>query len=241
MNPFFQDESNAVYHGNALTILPCLPFESVDAVITDPPYCSGAVTLSGKQADPVVKYQKTGTKKGYPSMLGDAKDQRSFTWWMAQWLCECWRIAREGAPLLVFTDWRQLPSVTDAVQAAGWMWRGIVVWHKPSARPMPGEFRRDAEYIVYGSKGRFQRNTSRCLPGVFRYPVNSAEKVHLTSKPIQLMAELMGIVPEGGTVLDPFLGGGSTALAARATGRRCVGVELSPEYAKIAAERIKTA
>ena len=76
MNPFFQDESNAVYHGNALTILPCLPFESVDAVITDPPYCSGAVTLSGKQADPVVKYQKTGTKKGYPSMLGDAKDQR---------------------------------------------------------------------------------------------------------------------------------------------------------------------
>lgn len=48
MNPFFQDESNAVYHGNALTILPCLPFESVDAVITDPPYCSGAVTLSGK-------------------------------------------------------------------------------------------------------------------------------------------------------------------------------------------------
>ena len=41
MNPFFQDESNAVYHGNALTILPCLPFESVDAVITDPPYCSG--------------------------------------------------------------------------------------------------------------------------------------------------------------------------------------------------------
>lgn len=63
MNPFFQDESNAVYHGNALTILPCLPFESVDAVITDPPYCSGAVTLSGKQADPVVKYQKTGTKR----------------------------------------------------------------------------------------------------------------------------------------------------------------------------------
>ena len=115
MNPFFQDESNAVYHGNALTILPCLPFESVDAVITDPPYCSGAVTLSGKQADPVVKYQKTGTKKGYPSMLGDAKDQRSFTWWMTQWLCECWRIARDGAPLLVFTDWRQLPSVTDAV------------------------------------------------------------------------------------------------------------------------------
>ncbi|WP_459605751.1 DNA methyltransferase [Bilophila wadsworthia] len=50
----------------------------------------------------------------------------------------------------------------------------------------------------------------------------------------------MGTVPEGGTVLDPFLGG-STALAAKVTGRRCVGIELSPEYARIAAERIKTA
>ena len=43
--------------------------------------------------------------------------------------------------------------MTDAIQAAGWMWRGIVVWHKPSARPMVGEFRRDSEFIVYASKG----------------------------------------------------------------------------------------
>ena len=55
------------------------------------------------------------------------------------------------------------------------------------------------------------------------------------------MAELMSIVPEGGTVFDPFLGGGSTALAALATGRTCIGIELSPEYARIAAERIEAA
>lgn len=241
MIPFFQNDAVSVYQGNTLTILPLLHSGSVDAIITDPPYSSGAVMLSGKQADPAQKYQGTGTKKTYPPMPGDARDQRSFTWWMTQWLCECWRIARDGAPLLVFTDWRQLPSVTDAVQAAGFAWRGIVVWNKPSARPMLGEFRRDAEFIVYGCKGRLQRHTRQCLPGVFRYPVNSAEKVHLTSKPIPLMAELMSIVPEGGTVLDPFLGGGSTALAALATGRKCIGIELSPEYARIAAERIEAA
>lgn len=241
MVPFSQSDSLIVYQGNTFTVLPLLPSDSVDAVITDPPYCSGAATLSGKQADPAAKYQQTGTKKTYPPLLGDAKDQRSFTWWVTQWLCECWRIARDGAPLLVFTDWRQLPCVTDAVQSAGWMWRGIVVWNKPSARPVLGEFRRDSEFIVYACKGRLQRHTTRCLPGVFKYPVNAAEKVHLTSKPIQLMAELMSIVPEGGTILDPFLGGGSTALAAKATGRKCVGVELSPEYARIAAERVEAA
>lgn len=241
MRPFFQDEVLTLYQGNALTLLPFIPSESIDAVITDPPYSSGAATLSGKQAAPAAKYQQTGTKKTYPPMLGDAKDQRSFTWWMTQWLCECWRIAKDGAPLLVFTDWRQLPSVTDAVQAAGFSWRGLVVWNKPSARPMLGEFRRDAEFIVYGCKGRLQRHSRQCLPGIFRYPVNSDEKVHLTSKPLPLMTELMSVAPEGGTVLDPFLGGGTTALAALATGRKCIGIELSPQYARIAAERVKAA
>lgn len=241
MVPFFQSDSLTVYHGNAFTILPLIPSGSVDAVITDPPYCSGAATLSAKQADPVAKYQGTGTKRSYPPMPGDAKDQRSFTWWMTQWLCECWRIARDGAPILVFTDWRQLPSVTDAVQAAGFSWRSIVVWCKPSARPILGEFQRDSEFIVYGCKGRLQRHSTRCLPGVYRYPVNAAEKVHITSKPIPLMTDLMGIVPEGGTVLDPFLGGGSTALAAKATGRKCIGIELSQEYARITAERASAA
>ena len=145
----------SVYQGNTLTLLPLLPSDSVDAIITDPPYSSGAATLSGKQAAPAAKYQQTGTKKTYPPMLGDAKDQRSFTWWMTQWLCECWRIAKDGAPLLVFTDWRQLPRVTDAVQAAGFSWRGLVVWNKPSARPMLGEFRAGRRVYRLRMQGAF--------------------------------------------------------------------------------------
>ena len=131
--------------------------------------------------------------------------------------------------------------MTDAVQAAGFSWRGIIVWNKPSARPLFGEFRRDSEFIVYACKGRLQRHTRQCLPGVFRYPVNAADKVHLTGKPLPLMKELMAIAPAGGTVLDPFLGGGTTALAALTTGQKCIGIELSPEYARIATERIRAA
>ena len=73
---------------------------------------------------------------------------------------------------------------------------------------------------------------------MFKCPVNAATKVHITGKPVALLQELMGVVVDGGTVLDPFLGGGTTAHAALLTGRKCIGVELSPEYAKLSAERL---
>ena len=127
MNPFFQNEGLTLFQGDSLHVLPCLPDESVDAVITDPPYSTGGMTLASKQLDPEKKYQNSSTVKRYPAMLGDTRDQRSYTFWATLWLSECWRMARPGSPLLVFTDWRQLPSLTDAVQAAGWLWRGVIV------------------------------------------------------------------------------------------------------------------
>ncbi len=81
-------------------------------------------------------------------MLGDLKDQRSFVMWASLWLGECWRLARAGASCLVFSDWRQLPALTDAIQAAGWAWKGIIVWHKPNARPSLGSFRHDVHVLA---------------------------------------------------------------------------------------------
>jgi site-specific DNA-methyltransferase (adenine-specific) len=59
----------------------------------------------------------------------------------------------------------------------------------------------------------------------------------LTGKPVPLLRDLLAVMGEGGVVLDPFLGGGTTAVAALETGRRCIGIELSEEYAAIARER----
>ncbi len=234
-------DNGTLYIGDALRVLGELPDESADAVLTDPPYSSGGVSLAAKQADPAQKYQRTGTKRTYPPMLGDLKDQRSFTLWAALWLGECWRVARPGALCLVFTDWRQLPALADAVQAAGWAWKGVVVWHKPSARPHLGSFRRDAEFVVHAAKGKATPHTRQCFPGVYKHAVNTAQKVHLTEKPVPLIKDLLAVTPAGATVLDPFLGGGTTALACLETGRRFIGVELSPEYATLATERIRAA
>jgi site-specific DNA-methyltransferase (adenine-specific) len=234
-------DNGILYNGDALAVLRELPDASVDAVVTDPPYSSGGLHAGARRRDPAAKYQQTGTKRTYPPMLGDCKDQRSFALWATLWLSECWRLTKPGAPCLVFSDWRQLPLMTDAVQAAGFEWRGIVVWHKPTARPMLGAFRRDAEFVVHAVHAPAKTHTRRCFPGVFAHRVVPADKVHLTGKPVSLLVDLLGVTRENGTILDPFMGGGTTALACMQTGRRFVGVELSEAYYELTSERIQLA
>lgn len=235
----FKSNGVSLYHGDALAILSSLDTHSVDAVLTDPPYSSGGVTLGARQADPAQKYQSSGTKRQYPPMLGDAKDQRSWTMWCTLWLGECWRIAREGSQLMVFTDWRQLPALSDAVQAAGWKWLGIVPWDKRSARPQIGKFCQQCEYVLFAVKGRFVAHTRSCLPGVYTYPVIAAQKVHLTSKPVNLIKDLLAVTAPQASVLDPFMGGGSVGEACIRTGHNYIGIELSPEYFAISRKRLK--
>ena len=228
-----------LFNGDALSVLSDMPEESVDAVLTDPPYSSGGTTITARQADPASKYQASACKRHYPPMLGDAKDQRSWTAWCMVWLGQCWRVAKAGSPLMVFTDWRQLPALSDSVQGAGWKWLGIVPWDKRNARPQIGKFRQQCEYVVYACKGSLALATRKCLPGLYTCPVITSQKVHLTSKPVALIRDLLAITCEGGTVLDPFMGGGSIGVACRETGRGYVGIELSPDYYAISLDRIQ--
>ena len=148
---------------------------------------------------------------------------------------------KPGAPICLFIDWRQLPSMTDALQWAGWTWRGIAVWDKPSGRPQRGRFRQQAEFIVWGSNGKMplERNVG-CLPGVFRQ-ANPANRIHVTEKPLQLMRDVVQICEPGGRILDPFAGSGTTILAAVQEGYEAVGIELTDAYFQLGTQRVKQA
>jgi site-specific DNA-methyltransferase (adenine-specific) len=230
-----------LHQGDALAILRSMPSESVDAVITDPPYSSGGFTRGDRSATTTTKYTLTGTQVERPDFAGDNRDQRSFAYWCSLWLGECLRVAKPGAPLCVFTDWRQLPSTTDAIQCGGWLWRGLVVWDKTEAcRPAMGRFAAQCEFIVWGTAGPSpDREDVGCLWGVVREAVRQSDKHHITGKPTAVMQQLVRICPPGGTVLDPFAGSGTTGVAALLEGRRFIGMEITDEYAGIARDRLE--
>lgn len=224
-------------HGDCLQLLESLPESSVDCVLTDPPYGSGGLFLGERQQTTRIKYQVKGTRKVYPEFFGDAKDQRGWFAWSQRWLYLCWRVAKTGAPLLMFCDWRQLPTATDAIQASGWTWRGVLAWDKKPGRPQRGRFRQQCEFVIFASKGAFQAAHERCLPGCFSYCVEH-NKLHVTAKPVGLIKDLLEISAEGATVLDPFMGAGGIGQACIETGRGYIGMELSPEYYEISRQRL---
>jgi|GEM_PF-303986 len=208
------DDRWRVLHGDALHLLGCLPPESVDGVVTDPSYGSGT--------------------KLFP---GDVRDQHSYLSWCSLWMSAAHRAAKPHSPICVFAQWKQLPVVIDALQAAGWTWRGIAVWDKTAggARPQKGRFRDQCEYIVWGSKGSMPW-TGKCLDGVWTVGRDRKTR-HPTSKPVPLMEMVVEIVPARGKVLDPFCGSGSTLVAALRTGRTAIGIEVQKEHVATAVGR----
>lgn len=238
--PYYSDDAATLYRGDALAVLASLPTASVDALITDPPYSSGGMVRGDRTQDTRGKYHADVRYNDESSFTGDNRDQRGYAYWLSLWLSECLRVVKPQGAALMFTDWRQLPSTTDALQAGGWVWRGIVPWYKPSARPISGRFTASCEYVVWGSNGpRSVDGWGFALPGFYQaMPPRNRE--HLTQKPLEVMRELVKIAPQGGTILDPFAGSGTTGVAAICEGRRFIGAELSANYVDIAAERLRT-
>lgn len=236
MTPTHACDLVTLYCGDSLKLLGEMPASSVQAVITDPPYSSGGLTRSDRaNVGTSAKYTIGGTAKSYPEFFGDNRDQRSFVYWCTLWLAECWRVTTSGGYLFVFSDWRQLPAMTDAIQAGGWVWRGIVPWDKTEgSKPQRGWFRHQCEYVLVATKGGMgleqDRPVNVCAPGLFRQKVNPAEKWHTTGKPVELMQFLMQVLPRDAVILDPFAGAGSTLIAGRNLGHRSIGIELSEEY-----------
>lgn len=230
-----------LWHGDALDVLCHLPDASADGVITDPPYSSGGAFKGDRAIDTKTKYLSTGSGNVDKTVDfgGDNRDQRSFHFWSALWAAAALRVAKPGAPAMFFTDWRQLPVSTDYMQAGGWIWRGVVPWVKKTYRPQMGRFGAQCEYVVWGSAGPMPTDRGvGCLPGFFEFSYPS-EREHVTQKPVDLMEAMVAIVEPRGVVLDPFMGSGTTGVAAMSTGRRFIGCEQSRAYFDIACRRIE--
>lgn len=231
-----------IRQGDALLCLREMAADSYDAVISDPPYASGGMSMAEKSKSTRDKYTSYGEQGNpYPDFSGDALAQRAWTSFMHEILVECRRVVKPGGVIALFIDWRQLPALTDAIQWAGWIWRGLAVWDKGNSRPQKGRFRQQCEYIVWGSNGPMPVDRAApVLPGVFQYPnVPPQERWHQTQKPLALMRKVVLICEQGGRILDPFAGSGSTLEAALLEGYTCTGIEIEQHNVDIVRRRLE--
>ena len=232
-----------LHHGDLFDVVPALAPGSFDALIVDLPYSSGGLHIGTKQQSTRRKYQGSGVQLRRQDFDGDSRDQLSFQAWATDVLRVGYRVLKRSAVFAAFSDWRQIGPLAIAAQCAGFVLRGIAVWDKTeAARPSPGRFRNQCEFILWGSKGELPADRGvPILPGVLRSVVRANDKHHLTGKPTAVMRWLAQFVAPGGRILDPCAGSGTTGVAALLEGRHFVGIEQDAHYAHVAAARLRAA
>ena len=224
--------------GDALQECRRLPNESVDVVLTDPPFSSGATREAGKVRKDKMTRSEDPNRRWFGS---DQMTTRGITCLIRDLSVEWFRVLKPGGHVLCFVDWRMLPDFSDAIESADLRKCGIVVWNKNSFG-MGRVFRKQHEMVLHFSRGTpavFDRGTPDVISAC---RVQRKRSIHPTEKPVELLARLIGATsPKGGVVLDPFAGSGSTAVAAASFGADAVLIERDRRYADAIASRLNLA
>ncbi|HEU4344779.1 MAG TPA: DNA methyltransferase [Candidatus Binatia bacterium] len=208
-----------LYLGDCLTLLPSL---KADVVLTDPPY---GMRLDASYANSTPNHKKgIGASKGYEAIVGDEKDFDA-----APYLAALSGVAEQfwwGANYYR----RHIPD--------GGSW---LVWDKRAGMP-------DFDYslsefeLCWSKKKRRQRILRRRWFGLCGTETQDVrQRVHPSQKPVELMMDCLQMAAEAKVVLDPFMGSGSTGVAAVKLGRTFFGIEIHQSYFDIACERIENA
>jgi site-specific DNA-methyltransferase (adenine-specific) len=232
---YFEADGVTIFHGDALAVLAELPSESIGIVFTDPPYSSGArnaATLRGRGS-----MRRDEGAFGTDHWIGsDNLTAHGFAMLVRLFGVETLRVVVRDGHLFSFIDWRQLPVLQGAIEAAGWSPRALIVWDKMSFG-MGNGFRQQAEFVLHASKGTGDNFLRHDLGTVFRNRRQSDVIGHPTVKPVGVIEMCISAVP--GTVLDPFMGSGSALVAAKNLGRQAIGIEIEERYCEIAAQRLQ--
>jgi DNA modification methylase len=199
-----------VLQGDCAALLPTLDMH--DVVLTDPPY--NAINRA------------TGGLRSFDKGTADSAPVD-----IAVIAPLLWEKARHS--VYVWCSDEQYTAWTMAFKGLGATTRKCA-WWKSNPSPMNGDkmWTSALELCVYARKPKAYHN-AHCAPPVWKGPVARRDG-HPTPKPVWLMREILSVsCPPGGSVIDPFAGGGSTLVAARELGLTATGIELSPEYCSL--------
>ena len=215
-----------LYNCDCLEVMKGIESGSVDAIITDPPYNIA---------------QDNNFKTMGRAGIDFGEWDKGFD--LFSYIDEVFRVAKNGGSFVVFNDWKNLGDISKYAEKLGFITKDMIRLEK--SNPMPRN--RDRRYITDyecaiwfvkpKAKWVFNRQSDTYERPKF---VASIEKgLHPTQKSLPLMEWLVKIHSnEGDTILDPFMGSGTTGLACKNLGRNFIGIEQDESYFKIAQERI---
>lgn len=231
--PFFQTDDGRVkiFQQDALQFLRSLPSASVDVIATDPAYSGMNQHLQLGSGRIIGKYENKGKEgsKWFEEFHDTEENYSAF-------LNECFRVLKEDRHIYIMFDSYSLLTLAPLVRNVFEV-KNLIVWDKVNIG-MGHYFRRRHEFILFATKGK-RHLTSHRIPDVWRIKRVAAFK-YPTQKPVEIFeAMLAGSVEDDFVVCDPFLGGGSCAMAALNKHCKFIGCDTSESALKTCAERLK--
>ena len=222
MKPYFQDDAVTIYHGDCREILPQL--EPVDLVCTDPPY--GISENSGRRLHAYKDPEKSKGRIGW-SGVANITDYGDTRWDNDPLDMDTWQYLRRLSQHQLVWGANHLLDILGKPPRT-------LVWDKKCQNGWEDTFS-DCEFAWCSDVGPDRMYRHQWI-GMLRK--GNEEREHPTQKPLSLMLWCLHFFPEAQTILDPFMGSGTTLRAAKDLGRKAIGIEIEEKYCEIAAKRM---
>ncbi|WP_348659110.1 DNA-methyltransferase [Heyndrickxia faecalis] len=217
-------QTNVIINGNCIEEMRKLPNESIDLIITDPPYL---IDYQSNHRQKETRFDPIENDRGNFSMITDFLDEAE-------------RIMKPNTAIYMFCSWHNVDFFKQEFEQR-FKLKNILIWKKNNhgSGDLKGSYAPKYEMILFGHKGRALLRGKRYADILEFDRVSGAKMVHPTEKPVGLIEFLIkNSSEEGDIVLDGFAGSGSTLLAARNTNRKFIGYELDKKHFQVAVDRL---
>lgn len=208
-----------------------IPDESFDLLLTDPPY----KTITGGDSNGANSIRPKGMLSGNRKLFTHQN-----TIQIRDWMPEVFRVLKSGSQAYIFTNSLNIQEMLNESMSAGFKLHNLLIWEKNNCTPSQ-YYMKNCEYVLFLRKGKAKWISD--IGGsktVHKFDNIIGSKVHPTEKPVPLLDfYIRNSCDERKIVFDPFMGSGSTGVAALGANRKFYGIELDTEYCSIARQRIQ--
>lgn len=231
---------NKIICGDTVEVMKSIPDKSIDLIVTSPPY-----NLKNSTGNGMKEGTKTGAWANNPLQNGythhrDDLPHETYVAWQREVLTECMRLLKDDGAMFYNHKWRVqgglIQDRADIVE--GFPVRQIIIWRRKGGFNFnPGYFVPTYEVIYLIAKKTFRlKKGANSVTDIWEFTQENKNK-HPAPFPLALPMRCIDST-DAEIILDPFMGSGTTAIAAKRLGKQYIGIELSPEYVKMAEERI---